>query len=172
MYKYVSSVLFFQVTFYLPCSTVVRTCLTISTTTFIHKKFFLGAPTITHTTLPQPSAEYQEFDTASFECHTQGYPRPTIQWLNDGIVMTENITETAASNATGVWVVNSKIDLVLARTFRGKLECVTSNGITPNDNSFTNIYMDCECLPITLLSPCTGKSLAFTGLLNLLDPPS
>jgi Immunoglobulin I-set domain. len=99
---------------------------------------------VTATSLPDPSKAVNEHDTITFNCTVEGYPRPTVTWKNDGVAMTTNITETSASNVTGIWVVTSEINLHLAREHAGIIGCFATNGIGTETNATTSLVMTCE----------------------------
>lgn len=99
---------------------------------------------MTETSLPDPSIAVNEHDSITFNCTVEGYPRPTVTWKNDGVPMTTNITETSASNATGVWVVTSEINLYLAREHAGVIGCFATNGIGAESSATTSLLMTCK----------------------------
>ena len=103
-----------------------------------------GAPNVTTSNLPTPSVQVSEGATATYTCTAEGFPQPVITWKSDGTVISTNVTQLSASNVTGLWVVQSQIELYFNRDHAGTLGCFANNGIGVEANDTAEVFVTCK----------------------------
>ena len=88
--------------------------------------------------------EVSEGATATYICTAEGFPSPVITWKSDGVALTTNVTQLSASNATGVWVIQSQIELYYTRDHAGVLGCFATNGFGDEASDTAEVFVTCK----------------------------